>query len=311
MKILRQKLTVGVVIALAFIAGAVAYSLGYSIAMKKFNEIVAYIQEKETMYAKLSEVDRIIRQEYIGDIDENKLISGICSGYVSGLKDSSCMYLSKEEYKKFISKKNYDENCVIYENIDDQIGYIKINAVIPETGSIFYNAIKKLYANNVTKIIIDIRNLYGMDLESIGKCLDSVTEKGHLISTIDKKGNKKIVYKTNSDRIDLQIVIIMDDSTEGTPELIASALKDSGNGKLVGEKTKGNAVMQKAIALSDGSGIIYTAAYYVTQKENILKNGVEPDIVSKLSSEKKELLKNGNLRKEEDDQFKEAIRSFN
>lgn len=279
-------------------------------AMKKFNEVVEYSQEKEKMYAKLSEVDKAIRQEYIGDIDETSLISGLCSGYALGVGDSLLRYLPPDEYKKYTSKKLYDDNAVFYENINDEIGYIKINSVIPETGNMFYNAIKSLYQHNTKKIIIDIRNLYGMDIDSIGKCLDSVSEKGDLISTIDKKGNKTTVYKTNSDRMDIEIVLIMDNDTEGTPELIASALKDSGNGKLIGEKTKGHAVLQKALALSDGSGIIYPAAYYVSQKENILEGGLAPDIEIELDSERKELLRRGELKIEDDDQLQEAIKSF-
>ncbi len=310
MEILKRRITLSVGIALVFIAGAVAYALGYHMAMKKFNEVVEYSQEKEKMYSKLSEVDKAIRQEYIGDIDEAKLISGLCSGYVTGLGNPLLKYLPPDEYKKYISKKIYDDNAVFYENINNEIGYIKINSVIPETGNMFYNAIKSLYGNNIKKVIIDIRNLYSMDLDAIGKCLDSVTEKGALIGTIDKKGNKNTVYKTNSDRMDVEVAVIMNSETEGTPELIAAALKDSGNGKLVGEKTKGHAVWQKAIALSDGSGIIYPAAYYVSPKGDILEDGLVPDIFIELDSEKKELLKRGELKIEDDAQIQEAIKSF-
>lgn len=311
MKIFNKKITIGFTIALAFAAGALAYSLGYSMAMKKFNDVVAYNQEKEKMYFRLSEVDKVMRQEYIGDIDEEKLISSLCSGYISGVNDSSCRYLTADEYKKFTSKKIFDDNAVIYESLDDKTGYIKINSVTPETGNMFYNGVKSLYESGIKNFIIDIRNLSGTDLKSVEKCLDVVSEKGDIVSAIDKKGNKEEAYKTNSDRMDIKISVLINKSTNGVPELIASALKDSGLGKLVGEKTAGNAVLEKAIALQDGSGIVYPAAHYVTKKGNVLKGkGVEPDAKIELSSEKKSLLERDELSKEDDNQFLEALKSF-
>ena len=309
MRIFKKKLTIRFAVAIAFVVAALAYSMGYKMAMKKFNDIVAYNQEKERMYFKLSEVDKTIRQEYIGDIDETKLISGICSGYISSLEGSLCKYLSNEGYREYISNKDFDENAVVYENIGSEAGYIKICAVTSEAGNMFYNALKSLYSENIQKFVIDIRNLNGKDLETLGKCLDVVSNPADIISTVGKKGEKETVYKVNSDSLDLRISVITNNSTEGTPELIASALKDSGKGKVVGEKTKGRAVLEKVFVLSDGSAIIYPSAHYVTQGGKIFTGtGVEPDVLVELSEEKQNLLKQGELSRENDDQFLEALK---
>lgn len=311
MKIFKKKVPIGISIALAFAAGAVTYSLGYSMAMKKFNDVISYNQEKENMYSKLSEIDKTVRQEYISDIDEEALTSGICSGYVSGLKDDTCKYLTPNEYKKFISNKAFDENAVIYEAVDDGVGYIRINSITDETGNMFVNAVKNFSEQSIQRVILDIRGLSGTNLEPIGKCLDSIVQEGDLIKSVDKKGNKEVVYKANSDRLDIKFSIIVDSDTEGIPELLASACKDSGVGKVIGEKTKGNAVQQKAIALSDGSGIVYPAAHYVTQKEEIFTGkGVSPDVEIILDSDKKELLRRGELSRDDDIQFQEALKSL-
>ena len=311
MKIFNKKVHTGIAIALVFFAGAVAYSLGYVMAMKKFNNMVSYNQEKENMYAQLSEIDRSIRQEYIGEIDENSIMSGICLGYIRGLENESCRYLSQDEYKKFISKKSFDENAVICEILDNDIAYIKINSVTPETGNMFANSLRSIFGEGIQKVVLDIRGLKSIDLKPIEKCFDSVMQKGELIKSLDKKGNSEVAYKADSDRLDIKFSIIIDSETEGTPELIASAAKDSGLGEIVGEKTRGLPFQYKSMALSDGSGIVYPIAHYVTQREGkITGKGVSPDVEIVLSDDKKETLRKGELSHNDDVQLQEAIKNL-
>lgn len=311
MRILRKNVPGGVVIAFVCIAGAAAYSLGYMIAMRKFNDVVAYNQERANMYSKLSEIDKMIRQEYIGNVDEKELMSDICEGYVRGLESSSCKYLSPDEYKECMSDKSSDENAVKYEMLHDNVGYIKVNSLANNTGDMFVDALKALFGEGVQKVVLDIRGLDGTNLEYIEKCFDSLSRNGDSIKSIDKKGNKEVVYKTGSDRMDIKFAVIVDSDTEGVPELIASACKDSGFGRVIGEKTKGNAVYEKTSELSDGSGLIFPIAHLVTQKEEILTNkGVLPDDEVILDGDKKELFKRGELSHDEDIQLQKAIESL-
>lgn len=311
MEIFKKKIPSFIVIGLICIAGAIAYSFGYSMAMKKFNDIVSYTKQKEYMYAQLSELDHIFRQEYIGEIDENNLMEGICSGYISGTNSPLCKYLSQDEYKKFASKLSADENNISYEDIDGQFGYIKINDVTHDIGSTFFNTVTSLYDNGISKIILDLRLLSGNNIESIEKCLDSVAFPGRTIYRIDKKGSKEEVYKTNSDRLDIKFSVLVDRDTAGIPELIVAALKDSGLGKVIGEVTQGKCVEEKAIPLSDGSGVVFPVAHYVIGDGEILTGkGVNPDIEISLDDDKRELLKRGELSHKNDDQFQEAVKSL-
>lgn len=310
MKTLKKKGPI--IIAAIFVAGALTYSVGYNVAMSKFNRIIAYNQEKEQMYYKLSEIDRTVRQDYIGDIDEHELMSGLSLGYIDGLNNPSCKYFTEEEYKKYISKKSYNQDAVLYQELDDGIGYIKIRTITPEVGNMFSNAVKYLFERNVRKIVVDTRNLYGSDLNPIAKCLDSIVGEGDTISTIDKKGDKEVVYKTISDGLDIKFSVIVNNSTSGTPELIASALKDSERGMVVGEKTVGNVVQEKTIPLYDGCGIVFPVAHYVTKSGQILtNNGVIPDVEVSLSEEKRQLLDRDELLYENDEQLTEAISCLN
>ena len=47
MKIMNKKISLLAVIVLMFVVGAVVYSLGYRMAMNKFNNVISYNQEKQ------------------------------------------------------------------------------------------------------------------------------------------------------------------------------------------------------------------------------------------------------------------------
>ena len=48
----------------------------------------------------------MLKQKYIGEIDEEKMIDGAIKGYVEGLGDPYTTYLTKEEMQEFVEETN-------------------------------------------------------------------------------------------------------------------------------------------------------------------------------------------------------------
>jgi C-terminal processing protease CtpA/Prc len=62
-------------------------------------------------------------------------------------------------------------------------------------------------------------------------------------------------------------------------QVLAGALKDSGRGRIAGERTFGKGLIQTVIDLSDGSGVAVTVARYQTPAGvDINKIGISPDV---------------------------------
>ena len=100
---MSRKISLGAGITLAAVTAAVTVSLTYVYAMNSFNDKMADINERQSMYAKLSEIDQKVRQDYVGVLDETKLSDAICAGYMAGIGDAQAQYLSAEKYQEYQS----------------------------------------------------------------------------------------------------------------------------------------------------------------------------------------------------------------
>ncbi|MBQ2751916.1 MAG: S41 family peptidase, partial [Oscillospiraceae bacterium] len=90
-------------------------------------------KERETMYAKLSEVDRLVRQRYYNRIDEDTLGQELIKGYMAGIEDKYGAYMTAEQYSELQSGyqgKTVDIGLVISQHSE---GYILIDGVYDDS----------------------------------------------------------------------------------------------------------------------------------------------------------------------------------
>jgi carboxyl-terminal processing protease len=89
----------------------------------------------------------------------------------------------------------------------------------------------------------------------------------------------KVVWKA-------PVSLLIDPTTSGAAEVLASAMVASHRGDVVGERTFGLASEQKLISLDDGAALFLTVAnYYNGDGKSILEEGVVPSEVVRASAE--------------------------
>ncbi len=97
---MRKKISLGAAITFMAITAAVTFSITMVISMTNFNSMVYNLKERESMYEKLSELERLVRQNYSGKIDEDTLQANIAKGFLGGINDPHAAYYTAEQYKK-------------------------------------------------------------------------------------------------------------------------------------------------------------------------------------------------------------------
>ncbi len=211
------------------------------------------------------------------------------------------------ETKTFeLKRENIKVNPVEGKVLSNQIGYIEFSSFDEGTAEDFKVEYEKLQKQGIQSLIIDLRNNGGGIVDEALKIADFITENGsNLLYEVDKN-NKEEVKKSEKDPIiHLPIVILTNENTASSSEILAGALKDLGKAKICGTKTYGKGVIQQVLTLPDGSGLKITSEKYLTpNKTEINKIGIEPDEKVELPSTVKNVL----LVEEKDDtQLQKAI----
>jgi carboxyl-terminal processing protease len=168
---------------------------------------------------------------------------------------------------------------VIYELRKDKIGYIKITGFEDQTSEDFTAALRDLEVKGAKGLIIDLRNNGGGLVDEGVQIADLLMGKGTITYLQDRKG-KKEYYDSDAQKTSLPYVVLVNDGTASTSEIVAAAIKDSDDGQLVGITTFGKGIVQATTQLPDGDAIKLTIKQYFSPLgTTIHKIGVTPDYV--------------------------------
>lgn len=130
---MRKKITIGGAITLALMLATVTFIMTMIYAQTAFDSRVYNIKERETMYAKLAEVDQLVRRDFYTVIDEDSLSDGIVKGYLEGLNDANAAYQTASQYKESLGATEGRTVGIGAVFAQDASGYIRITEVYNES----------------------------------------------------------------------------------------------------------------------------------------------------------------------------------
>ena len=150
--------------------------------------------------------------------------------------------------------------------LKDDIGYIKVNRFAESTFKEFKSALKKLQKKGAKKLVLDLRDNPGGYLEIAEKMADEFLKEGKLILfTKNKKGKVDKTYATDRGSFeDKPIYVLINERSASASEIIAGALQDNDIGTIVGRRSFGKGLVQREMALGDGSAVRLTVSRYYT-----------------------------------------------
>ncbi|SLN46427.1 putative CtpA-like serine protease [Roseovarius gaetbuli] len=136
--------------------------------------------------------------------------------------------------------------------------------------------------DNVSGIILDLRNNPGGLLNQAIKVSDAFLDKGEIVSTRGR--NPQDGERFNSTPGDLAngkpIVVLINGGSASASEIVAGALQDHHRAIVVGTKSFGKGSVQTVMPLrGNGAMRLTTARYYTPSGRSIQALGVSPDIL--------------------------------
>lgn len=215
--------------------------------------------------------------------------------------------LRENETKEYeLKREKITVNPVEGKLLENNIGYIEFSSFDEGTADLFKNKFDELQNKGIKSLIIDLRNNGGGIVNEALKIADYILEKDQVILyEVDKNNNETVEKSENDPIINMPIIVLTNENTASSSEILAGALKDNGKAKIVGEKTYGKGVIQQLLTLPDGSGLKITSEEYLTpNKTKINGVGIEPDETISLPDTVKNELQ---VEEKDDTQLKKAI----
>ena len=176
-------------------------------------------------------------------------------------------------------------DVVSYEMLEDNIGYIIIDQFTGTSTEQVEEAINDLKSLGMERVIVDLRDNPGGQLECIQAILNYFLPKDKLLLYSETKDGEQERYYTENDGLitDMPLCVLVNENSASASEVFAGVVKCYDRGKLVGTKTFGKGIMQSTFGLSDGTAIKLTIGkYYLPDDSNIHGIGIEPDYEVKL-----------------------------
>lgn len=199
--------------------------------------------------------------------------------------------IRNREIKHFeITRRKVVTNPIETKKLENNMGYIAISSFDEGTANSFKLKYEELKTQGITSLIIDLRNNGGGLVNETLQILDYIVPKGNnLLITVDKEQKEKITKSKEDVLIDMPIVVLVNEYSASASEILAGALKDLGEAKIVGKTTYGKGVIQQFLTLKDGSGLKVTVEEYFTSNRNKINGvGIVPDESVELSTNKDE-----------------------
>ena len=179
-----------------------------------------------------------------------------------------------------ITRHTYEVSTVHGQMLDNQIAYIAISAFRDNTSEQFQDTLDSLLSAGATGIIFDVRDNGGGVLTSLQKMLDPLLPEGDIATATYQGGRTETVVTSDSNELNLPMVVLVNGNTASAAELFAASLRDFKQAKLVGTQTYGKGIMQSTLKMPDGGGLTLTVAtYQTTRSDNYHGIGLAPDIV--------------------------------
>src|SRR5687768_1177594 len=147
------------------------------------------------------------------------------------------------------------------------VGYIRIKDFTSTTVRELGDAIDKLQAEGMKRLVLDLRQNPGGLLDAAVGVADHFLEKGQMV--VYTKGRtpdaaQDYVAPGKHERLDMPVVVLVNRGSASASEIVAGAIQDHDRGLVVGETSWGKGLVQSVYSLQYGAGLALTTSKYFT-----------------------------------------------
>jgi len=156
-------------------------------------------------------------------------------------------------------------NVSYYGMVDGNMGYIKLDKFLENSGDEVTNALTELQKKKPSGIILDLRSNGGGILTEAVKIVNLFVPRDvEVVSQIGKIKEKNFTYKTPSAPLEpnLPLVVLVNNHSASASEIVAGSLQDLDRAVIIGQRSYGKGLVQQTFNLPYNSLVKITIAKY-------------------------------------------------
>jgi carboxyl-terminal processing protease len=195
---------------------------------------------------------------------------------------------SADPIEMTVERKVLSASPVVYKMMDGPTGYVRIASFRPGVAKDVAEAVRTLTAAGASELVLDARDSFGRLAEEAASVAELFVAGG-LAATLQARDESRSELRLASDRVLFRgpVVLLVNESSSGAAEILASALQGAKRAELVGAKTAGRAAIQRVVALDDGAGLVLSVSrYWTAEGKALLGNGIEPTVPVELRDDR-------------------------
>ena len=190
-----------------------------------------------------------------------------------------------KEISYTITRRDINVNEVSSTMLDSDIGYIALYQFSGNCDGEFAFALNKLVSQGAKGIIIDLRDNTGGWVDQAQYIADLFMDEGELCYLTYRNGQEDHEsFVTKDGKTDVKLVILINENSASSSEILSGALRDCANASLVGTTSFGKGIVQIVLPVGTrGAGCQITVAQYFTPNGYAVHGqGITPDYIVKL-----------------------------
>ena len=170
---------------------------------------------------------------------------------------------------------------VITKMVEEGTGYLRVATFNKGKTQEISAKLKELESQGAHKIILDLRNCAGGDVQEAVDTASLFLDKGLVTYLSGQRFPRQDLEIHPSGSVSkVPLAVLINQSTAGPSELVASAVLGNKRGEVVGVRSFGVGVFQKPIPVGDGSALLLSVAkYYGPDGKAIHDNGITPTVL--------------------------------
>ncbi|MCD8299965.1 MAG: S41 family peptidase [Clostridiales bacterium] len=187
-------------------------------------------------------------------------------------------YRNGEEIEYDIERKNMAYPTVVYDMLEENVGYIEVSEFAESTEDQFREALTDLEDQGMDYLIVDLRDNPGGVLTTVCNMLDMILPDGLLLYTEDRDGNREEYTSGDDEFLDIPLAVLVNGNSASASEIFAGAVQDREAGIIIGTTTFGKGVVQSVRTFKDGTAFKLTTSRYFTPGGTCIQDiGITPD----------------------------------